>query len=294
MWHAQFNLVYDRQGGPRGGDKTFVNGMVMGMAQRPLGDGTFGLRAMLSPDPFMGKSGYPLLLASGETADGRTHLIDRQHPHELFMELAATYSRNISDTASVFLYAGPARRAGARAAGLHAPHRRNGHSRSADHAPLARLHAHHLRRGDGGGHGQQLEARGLGVPRPRAGSTPLRHRGAEARQLLGARLSWNPVRQLSMQVSWGRLRSPEALDPLVDEDRITASATYTQPFGDDNLWSTTVAWGRKILRPGETLDGYPARNRADPAEDLHAVPARRARRRNRAARRRAGHCMTVC
>ena len=37
---------------------------------------------------------------------------------------------------------------------------------------------------------------------------------------------------------------------------ITASATYAQPFGDGNLWSTTFAWGRKILRPGETLDGY--------------------------------------
>src|SRR5215213_9400728 len=106
MAHAHFNFVYDRQGGPRGGDKAFVGGMVMAMAQRPLGDGTFGLRAMLSPDPFMGPSGYPLLLASGETADGRTHLIDRQHPHDLFMELAATYSRNISQTASVFLYAG--------------------------------------------------------------------------------------------------------------------------------------------------------------------------------------------
>src|SRR3954464_10536790 len=50
MAHAQFNFVYDRQGGPRGGDKAFVGGMVMAMAQRPLGDGTFGLRAMVSPD----------------------------------------------------------------------------------------------------------------------------------------------------------------------------------------------------------------------------------------------------
>src|SRR5947199_8656 len=106
MAHTQFNFVYDSQGGPRGADKAFVSGMVMAMAQRPLGDGTFGLRAMVSPDPFMGPSGYPLLLASGETADGRTPLIDRQHPHDLFMELAATYSRNISDTASLFLYAG--------------------------------------------------------------------------------------------------------------------------------------------------------------------------------------------
>jgi len=106
MWHGYLNLIYDRQGGPRGANKTFVNGMVMGMAQRPLGDGTLGVRAMLSPDPFMGKNGYPLLLASGETADGRTHLIDRQHPHDLFMELAGTYSHNLSATSSVFLYAG--------------------------------------------------------------------------------------------------------------------------------------------------------------------------------------------
>ena len=49
MWHSYLNLIYDRQGGPRGGDKTFTNGMIMGMAQRPLGDGTLGLRAMLSP-----------------------------------------------------------------------------------------------------------------------------------------------------------------------------------------------------------------------------------------------------
>ena len=36
MAHAQFNVVYDNQGGPRGGDKGFVSGMVMAMAQRPL------------------------------------------------------------------------------------------------------------------------------------------------------------------------------------------------------------------------------------------------------------------
>ena len=103
MYHALFNLVYDHQDGPRGGDKTFVNGMFMGMAQRPLGDGTFGLRAMLAPDPFMGPNGYPLLLATGETADGRTHLIDRQHPDYLFMELATTYSYAFNKNSSVYV-----------------------------------------------------------------------------------------------------------------------------------------------------------------------------------------------
>jgi hypothetical protein len=60
------------------------------MARREFSHGTLNLRAMLSPDPFMGKRGYPLLLAAGETADGTTHLVDRQHPHDLFMELSAS------------------------------------------------------------------------------------------------------------------------------------------------------------------------------------------------------------
>ena len=47
---------------------------------------------MLSLDPTMGKSGYPLLFQTGETADGTTPLVDRQHPHDFFMELSATYS----------------------------------------------------------------------------------------------------------------------------------------------------------------------------------------------------------
>jgi len=71
-----------------------------------------------------------------------------------------------------------------------------------------------------------------------------------------ARLSWNPIRELSMQISAGRLHSPEQLEPNVDEDRVTASATYAMPFGEGNLWSTTAAWGRKMQRPGDTLDGF--------------------------------------
>ena len=67
---------------------------------------TLGLKAMLSGDAFMGRRGYPLLLASGETADGATHLVDRQHPHDLLMELAASYSHPVSDTDSLFLYGG--------------------------------------------------------------------------------------------------------------------------------------------------------------------------------------------
>ncbi len=71
-----------------------------------------------------------------------------------------------------------------------------------------------------------------------------------------ARLSWNPLRETVDAGVVGAASFAEQLSPSVDEDRVTASAIYTRPFGKDNLWSTTAAWGRKILRPGQTLELY--------------------------------------
>ena len=106
MTHATLNLVYDDQSGPRGSDRSFASGMVMSMATRSFDDGgRLQLRAMLSPDPLMGRRGYPLLLATGETADGVTPLVDRQHPHDLFMELSARYDHP-AGPGSAFVYAG--------------------------------------------------------------------------------------------------------------------------------------------------------------------------------------------
>ena len=107
MLHGFATLIHDDQGGPRGETKNFVNSMLMATAQRQIGGaGTLGLRGMISADPYFGKGGYPLLLQTGETADGVNPLIDRQHPHDLFMELAASYSYRLSERSSVFVYAG--------------------------------------------------------------------------------------------------------------------------------------------------------------------------------------------
>ncbi len=91
MAHGKLDLVHSWQEQPRGDDKSFAAGMLMGMARRPVGDGTLQFKAMVSPDPLMGKRGYPLLLASGETADGEEALVDRQHPHDFFMELSGQH-----------------------------------------------------------------------------------------------------------------------------------------------------------------------------------------------------------
>ena len=255
MEHALVNAVYDHQGGPRGGDKAFVGGMIMGMAQRTLGDDTLGLKVMLSPDPFMGPSGYPLLLATGETADGRTPLIDRQHPHDLFMELSGSYSHKLSPNSSVFVYAGlPGEPALGPTAFMH---RTSG--MDIPEAPITHhwLDSTHITFGvvtvGAVWDTWKIEASAF------RGREPDQHRfDIEEPRLdsVSARLSWNPFRELSLQVSGGRLHSPEQLSPEVDEDRVTASATYTRMLGDDTLWSSTFAWGRKMNRPGNTLDGF--------------------------------------
>jgi hypothetical protein len=255
MYHALFNLVFDHQGGPRGGDKTFLNGMFMGMAQRPLGDGTWGFRAMLAPDPFMGANGYPLLLATGETANGRTPLIDRQHPHDLFMEMATTYSHDFAKNSSVYIYAGlPGEPALGPSAFMH---RTSG--MDIPEAPITHhwLDSTHITFGVVTA-GVVLNTWKLEASAFR-GREPDQYRyDIEAPKLdsYSGRISWNPIRELSLQVSWGHLQSPEQLEPERNEDRFTVSAIYTQTFGKDNVWSTTAAWGRKMQRPGDTLDGF--------------------------------------
>jgi hypothetical protein len=66
------------------------------MARRPLGAGWFGLRSMVSLEPLTIRGcGYPDLLATGELCDG-DNIHDRQHPHGLFMEVAAEFDRPLT------------------------------------------------------------------------------------------------------------------------------------------------------------------------------------------------------
>jgi hypothetical protein len=244
MGHANFNLVYDWQQGPRGDEMSFLSGMVMGMARRDVGNGTLQLRAMLSPDPLMGRRGYPLHLAAGETADGVNPLVDRQHPHDLFMELSASYSLSLGSDASVFLYAGlPGEPAFGPPAFMH--------RMSILDSPEAPISHHWL---DSTHISFGVVTAGLifaGVKLEGSrfnGREPDQHRwDIETGPLdsTALRLSWNPNRSLSLQASWAQLVSPEQLTPHENSTRWSASAIYTRPIGQNGWWSTTLAWGRR-------------------------------------------------
>ena len=228
MVHGFVNLVYDEQGGPRGATKTFSSSMLMLMARRELTDGAFGARLMLSADPLMGKSGYPLLFQTGESADGHTPLIDRQHPHDLLMEAALTYSHELNREGAVFVYAGlPGEPA------LGPPtfmHRLSGMDNP--EAPLGHhwLDSTHISWGvvSAGYTWKQLrlEASGFNGREPDENRYNIELRSLDS---YAARLSYNPTANLSMQASFGRLASPEQLEPDVSVRRSTASVSYNAP-----------------------------------------------------------------
>jgi hypothetical protein len=256
MAHGVLNLVYDHQAGARGDDKFFASGMLMGMARRPIGNGTLQLKTMVSPDPIMGKRGYPLLLAAGETANGLDRLIDRQHPHDFFMELSASISQNIGAERSIFLYAGlPGEPAVVAPAFLH----REAIMDSPE-APISHhwLDSTHISFG--------VVTAGLIFGNVKAevsrfnGREPDQHRwNIETGPLdsTALRLSWNPTRELSLQGSWGDFKHPEQLEPGVDQRRLSASLLYARELAPGWKLAGTLAWGRKSAH-GHHDDAYVA------------------------------------
>jgi hypothetical protein len=74
---------------------------VMGMASRRAGAGTLGLHGMFSLEPFTLRDlGSSQVFQTGETFGGAP-LIDYQHPHDLFMGLAATYERPLGRATAI-------------------------------------------------------------------------------------------------------------------------------------------------------------------------------------------------
>jgi hypothetical protein len=249
MLQGRLSGIADSQSGPRGNSMIYENGMAMAMATRQFTQNdSLGLRAMISSDPFIGRRGYPLLLASGETANGATPLVDRQHPHDLLMELAGTYSHSFNASDSVFVYAGDP---GEPALGPTAyMHRLSGQDDLA--TPIAHhwLDSTHVTFGVttlGFVHdGWKLEASRF------TGREPDQHRfnfDPARFDSTSVRLTYNPDANWSLQVSQGFLKSPEQLTPNQNENRITASASWYREFDFGSL-AATAAFGNKHLSDG--------------------------------------------
>ena len=127
--------LFNHQGGPRGGDELKAPNWWMGMASRRAGIGRLTLTGMLSLDPLTaGEAGYREIFQVGEALDGRP-LIDRQHPHDLFMQIAASWRVPLSDATALTITGAPVGEAAlGPVAFMHRP--------SSENIPLATL-SHH-------------------------------------------------------------------------------------------------------------------------------------------------------
>jgi len=255
MLHGVGFLSAIQQSGARGRDKIFSTNWLMPMAQREAGPGTLTLRAMLSLEPatVTGRR-YPELLQVGETAFGRP-IVDGQHPHDFFMELAVLYDLKLGENTLLSLYAAPVGDPAIGPTGF--PHRA-----SASEDPLAPL-GHHLQ--DSTHIADDVLTLGLTYKIARVeasafhGREPDEYRwdiDAGKIDSWSGRLTLNPRRNWSGQYSITRLKSPEQLNPKEDVLRMTASVMYNRPLEGGN-WATTLVWGRnRTLPEGEVFNSY--------------------------------------
>ena len=260
----------------------------MAMARRPLAGGRLGLRTMMSLEPLtIAGCGYPNLLATGELCEG-DDIHDKQHPHDLFMEVAAAFDRPLTSSVRWQVYGALA---GEPALGpLAFPHRV-----SAMPNPISPIIHHwvdatHISFG--------VVTTGVYGTRWKAEASVFNGREPdEARygfdlgplDSVAGRVSFLPTEALALQVSAGRLHEAEldsAGGPPVDVVRLTSFATYHRRFGGRNLWATTVAWGAN-RELGDTTHGVLVESAASfserhvwfgrlelngkPAHDLHIL-----------------------
>lgn len=241
MLHGEAKLGINRQGGPRGVTKFESQNWLMPMAFRRVGRGTLQLRGMFSAEPltFSG-AGSPQLFQAGEAYRGRA-LVDFQHPHDLFMELSATYTLPVGERGTWYAYVGlPGEPALGPVAFMHRA--------SASENPTAPL-AHHLQDSTHISYGVfttgftyrwlKLEGSVFNGREPDERRYNLEFNPWNSRSF---RVTVAPNANWAVQYSYGLLKSPEQLEPG-DVRRQTASVQYNRQLPRGNF-AAALIWGR--------------------------------------------------
>ena len=254
MAHGAIFVDYNQQGGPRGEGKAESVNWGMLMEQHKLGSGTILFREMFSAESLTSPHpGFPELFQTGETYHGQP-LVDHQHPHNVFAELAALYTLPITEKISWELYGGPsAEPALGPVTYLHRA--------SAAELPMAPL-SHHLQDSTHTSFG--VVTTGFIIDRVKLEASAFNGREPNEERWsiqLAALDSWSgrawvaPTRNWMAQYSIGRLEHPEALEPG-SQWRQTASVEYNRSMRDGG-WASTVVWGRvHKIATDRTLNSY--------------------------------------
>lgn len=240
MGTAQAGVVND--GGKRGGKGFFSNTMLMLMGRKEVGGGTLGLHFMTSLDPFVnGSHGVPDLFQNPFTVNG-AGVGDRKDPHNVFSEVAVSYSHPLSKDWSGFLYGGPAGEPALgntmylhRTSGLEIPE-----------APISHdwFDGSHISFGVatlGAVYQNKWKVEGSVFNSNEPGVT-LYGIGKLALNSASGRLTYNPSRDWSYSASYGYLNSD------VNQHRLTLSAAYSHEFAHGDTVSATAYFGQNIVQ----------------------------------------------
>jgi hypothetical protein len=251
MLHGYATAQYTDHSGPRGDDKAYVTSMAMAMAEKDTDWGRIQLKSMFSLEPAMSNRGYPNLFATGETAGGEP-LVDRQHPHDLFMELAARVDFDIANGTSLFLYGGPV---GEPAIGPSAFMHR-GSAKLNPEPPITHhwFDSTHITYG--------VATAGIATRKLQLEGSIFTGREPDERRWnfdkprfdsWAVRATWNPSPRWALQASTARLKQPEFLiHPDENEHRTTASIHFANGSG----LSAMAAFSAKDRKPGRTLTAF--------------------------------------
>ncbi len=239
----------------RGRGISAVNWFMTSADRRTVG-GTLVLRAMASAEPWTVRGcGYPDLLATGEVCDGDS-MHDRQHPHDLFMELAATYDRPLIGSTRLQVYGGPV---GEPALGPAAFM----HRTSAAGNPVAPLTHHaldstHVSFGvlTGAVYGRtwKVDASLFNGREPDDRRLDLERSPLDS---WSARITLRPSAGTVLQVSGAQLQEVEAgigTAPRLDATRVTTSISSVRRIRS-GLWAATVAYGFERAPTPDRPDG---------------------------------------
>lgn len=241
-------------GGERGESQWYSNSMLMYMGRQSSSKGNLGLNVMVSLDPLTnGKRGVPDLFQTGET-DGGKPLQDRQHPHDFVAEASVVGSKKLGQNSTGFLYVAPV---GEPALGnsmfLHRPSGFENPEAPITHHWFDSTHISFgvVTAGLTFGDKWKVEASAFNGHEPdedRYAIDPISLNSA------AGRLTYNPTPDLSVSTSYGYLNEPEALEPGVDQHRLTASLMYNKPLNNGNV-ALALMFGRNI-RDGEHSDAW--------------------------------------
>ncbi|MGA8765094.1 MAG: hypothetical protein WB562_19660 [Candidatus Sulfotelmatobacter sp.] len=258
MAHGVIFADYNQQGGPRGEGKAESVNWGMLMEGHSLGSGKILFRQMFSAESLTSPHpGFPELFQTGETYHGQA-LIDHQHPHNVFAELAMLYTLPLTEKLSWELYGGPSAEPALGPVTYI-------HRASAAELPLAPL-GHHLQDSTHTSFGVvttgfvlhsahqdvKLEASAFNGREPDEERWSIQLAALDSWSGRASLAAW---RNWTAQYSVGRLEHPEALEPG-SQWRQTASVEYDRPLGAGN-WATSLVWGRvHKIAEGTNLNGY--------------------------------------